>query len=935
MKKMKMAVVFVSMVGMVFPMAGCALELVTTNAQGRYDMGLVRSNQNEVVGMIFDGTLMSNAAIVSAYGAADAAVVLQINTNSWNIASNTAGYAASDTVVSNGLVAAIASATPGNYSAVSNAALNAATATGLTVVSNLSVANAAYIADLATATNYTCSVAGSSEANTTFTYVSNSGAVAYFAGAANVILFGGTGGWKISENASTNYYYTNAATTATAPLTGWVSGDDLLGDYPVPVLETEFVFGYATSAQGATADAAQITNGLQQADIDALLASGSASLTNGSLSLLATNGNLLAEATGLVAFQSLGSNLVMLANNGGIGLYGDDVIGLYTESGEGVVEVTGTSFTFNGAAVLTDVTVATASGLTVVSNAANSIDTGVWLLKGNGTKAYYTNDVEGAYAATAAGDTLWIGNGTYYATNGWFGFDKPGITIDGAGRENTTLNVTRFLWSLTDGASNCVLRNIHLNHADSFNSDLVSFNGNTTNTANAVLQNLLITGRGASHTLQVTGTGGLIDNVISIGDIDNDSNGGGHCLVLKGADDWDVRNCLVKKRAFSGLLIKADTSMGNCSNIRVNNLICNGDILINTPITNGVISDVFISGVTFRDYDDNDTVISFGTSVSKPGTVVSNVVIDGVSGNVHNGKIAFGTQQIETINNVVIRNVSLVGAQPPSVAASTTTAKNYTAENINCIYGDKQFYGDRFSLAYGSYIPVLASRRVANISSGVAAARIPAAAQTNGLLYIACTASYELQASLLATNDPIWIVSGDNAGIHRLWTWGTASVSNAPFTGIVPGQFWFACTNQTPFSDDASVSPGEVRPGKCSMILCRNQTTFSSFFAGELTTRGNDSSGYVPQLFSEKFVIRDTTSSAPYVSTSSQSESLMGLWGIWCHVFAYNDIVYAGVFGEGRDSVSNPMTLANIALDLDMQVSTYQAAYYEAAGSLE
>ena len=844
MKKMKMAVVFVSMVGMVFPMAGCALELVTTNAQGRYDMGLVRSNQNEVVGMIFDGTLMSNAAIVSAYGAADAAVVLQINTNSWNIASNTAGYAASDTVVSNGLVAAIASATPGNYSAVSNAALNAATATGLTVVSNLSVANAADIADLATAPNYTCSVAGSTEVNTTFTYVSNSGAVAYFAGAANVILFGGTGGWKISENVSPCYYYTNAATTATAPLTGWVSGDDLLGDYPVPVLETEFVFGYATTAQGATADAAQITNWLQQVEINS-----------------------------------------------------------------------------------------TAAGLTVVSNDWNSVNTGVWLLKGAGGKEYYTNDVESAYdaATTNGGDIVQLGCGTYYATNGTFGHSIAGVTLRGQEPENTTLYVYRFLWNLTAGASNCSLRDLTLEHADTYHTDLLSMNGTASNTANAVLDNLVLVGKGADHTFQVSGTTGTINRVRA--------QGAGHTFVLKGAYDWDVGFSSAYGDEFRGLLIKADgpAGMGNIARINVHDFRCNQDILLNTAHTNSVITDVVLNNIMLVNYaDDNPVVIGMGSSTAVyPGSAISNVVIDGVSGAVTDGKSAFGTMNLERIENVTVRNVAMPGARQPQVAASTTTAENYYAQNISGISDGKEWRIGTQSMANGCYNSVVGALKIPNISSGVTAANIPAAYQTNGLLYIACKASYEFSSPLLSTNDPIWIVSGDNTGIHKLLQWGTCSTTNDPFPGITTNQFWIACTNTVPFSDDSTVVPGEVRPGKVGMVLCRNQSTYNAAFTGRLTARGSESSGSVPQEYYERFTIRERTSSVPYATVYGNADIAGVQWKMYAHVFVYEDVVYAAVFGGGYNSVNSPVTISSVELDLDMRCNTYQAAYYETAGSLE
>jgi len=62
----RMILLVVAMAGMFFPTSGKALEtlVATTNAYGRlvYDSGQMITNQNEMVGMIQNGTITSNAA---------------------------------------------------------------------------------------------------------------------------------------------------------------------------------------------------------------------------------------------------------------------------------------------------------------------------------------------------------------------------------------------------------------------------------------------------------------------------------------------------------------------------------------------------------------------------------------------------------------------------------------------------------------------------------------------------------------------------------------------------------------------------------------------------------------------------------------------------------------------------------------------------------
>jgi len=512
-----------------------------------------------------------------------------------------------------------------------------------------------------------------------------------------------------------------------------------------------------------------------------------------------------------------------------------------------------------------------------------SRDAGVWLIGTN--KTFYGLDgaaFTNAVASAAAGDGISIGPGGDDPGSITYEWPTSGISVIGAGPDQTTLKANKF--SFANTVTNLTLHGMTFTQPTGTGEDLMFWSHHATNYNGSVLKDLNLIGASTSadHCFEISGVDLYLENVAS-------ESSNGHAFVLKGVSNAVVVNCESSGGNYDGLLIKASTLKGDVSGVVVRGFKAHARVYLNAANSDTTVENVSISDVWFDSA--NGGVYLGDHSDGGSGNEIRDVAVDGLSGNVTG--TAFYPAYVDAFENVSLRNVSCRGTAVFS-SASVSGITNLVIENSS-VFGDDgreqrlDYVGDKWFITKGGC-------SLPSISNGVISNKIRAAEVVSSNLYVVSQSDYPLIASVLSVGDPVWITGGDLQGVYRLTDWGTVTTNDVPATGALVGDFYAEMTVDVT-NQVVSVGDFDLRPGKAAYRLFtinpgHNYTFFGSVAGLNTSTVTSSYPTQTAQKFRGRFLVGSS------VLLETESDNWDGSYiAAHVHTFLYDDSVYTGMFG--------------------------------------
>lgn len=546
--------------------------------------------------------------------------------------------------------------------------------------------------------------------------------------------------------------------------------------------------------------------------------------------------------------------------------------------------------------------------------ATGVVHSGVWLITAAGNCTYYGTDgtaFNNALTAAGTGDTIRLGPGQYIVGAVSLS-NKTGVSIIGSGalgRSNLTATSggTILAGSLSVAATSTqwTIKDLTIRRyavTDSNNVFVVA--GGTAAVHKGLIRNVSVIEpdslKSGAHIFEVNGQDITIDNLHTYGP----GSGGGHGFSVKCVQRIRITNCSSTGSGVDGLLICADPTFGNSSDIFVD-----GFEAIN-PQANGCFINArdasTIDRLTIRNLFINGAPSGFSIG-SSTGTATGNSITDAHVQAVGRNITGVGISFIDTASSNVSFDVDLEVGAAPIVNSFVDSGINATIHGriVSTNYGEcfydnmplNSMYQCQFQSRFSPTRPT---------SLGVASGRLRALeATTTSDLYVVVQATYELKTADMVAGDPVWIESGTAAGVHKYVSTGTVDTINVPITGAQVGDQYILLTNATAYTAGTKTA-GNVRPGIVVGQFNSVQNAVSNVIADCNSSSFQAGSYGLGQLAA--MVYYDAAGSGEAVLGATQSNLVPATIqaSLTAHAwpFVYNANLYLGLFAGYTDQAA-------------------------------